>query len=354
MRSEPSNLFETAAGVRAISSPHHLLHDGYSLLRFTLENKLHGMYRTAVRSASRQGVTGLSRSCTKPLNRRFASTGSPGSKRRSWKGATLRWGLAGAAVYYYNTSSVFADEPQNKTIPAPSSFADSDLQTVESVIEEKRKQIRAAKNQEAPSAAKEPTRLADDQQSGTEAQSTSGLDGGPAALEEEAGQEGAFNPETGEINWDCPCLGGMAHGPCGEEFKTAFSCFVHSTEEPKGMDCIDKFQGMQECFRKYPDIYGAELDEEPADDAPDAPEQALAEEKENSGELVPSPAAGDANVKTNDVSGVRTSDALTAAPKNAAASGGEVEKKTEIKEAAKADPKAEGLKKNEERKEQDM
>lgn len=32
-------------------------------------------------------------------------------------------------------------------------------------------------------------------------------------LEEEAGQEGAFNPETGEINWDCPCLGGMAHGP---------------------------------------------------------------------------------------------------------------------------------------------
>ena len=32
-------------------------------------------------------------------------------------------------------------------------------------------------------------------------------------LAEEAGQEGAFNPETGEINWDCPCLGGMAHGP---------------------------------------------------------------------------------------------------------------------------------------------
>jgi len=55
-------------------------------------------------------------------------------------------------------------------------------------------------------------------------------------------QGGAFNPETGEINWDCPCLGGMAHGPCGEEFKAAFSCFVFSTEEPKGMECIDKFQ----------------------------------------------------------------------------------------------------------------
>lgn len=60
--------------------------------------------------------------------------------------------------------------------------------------------------------------------------------------EEEASQEGAFNEETGEINWDCPCLGGMAHGPCGEEFRAAFSCFVYSKEEPKGMDCIDRFK----------------------------------------------------------------------------------------------------------------
>lgn len=61
-------------------------------------------------------------------------------------------------------------------------------------------------------------------------------------LESEASQEAAFNPETGEINWDCPCLGGMAHGPCGEEFKAAFSCFVYSNEEPKGIDCIEKFK----------------------------------------------------------------------------------------------------------------
>jgi intermembrane space import and assembly protein 40 len=66
--------------------------------------------------------------------------------------------------------------------------------------------------------------------------------GGIEQLEEEAGQQGAFNPETGEINWDCPCLGGMADGPCGEQFKAAFSCFVYSTEEPKGMDCIEKFK----------------------------------------------------------------------------------------------------------------
>jgi intermembrane space import and assembly protein 40 len=69
-----------------------------------------------------------------------------------------------------------------------------------------------------------------------------GLEAGAEQLEVEAGQQGAFNEETGEINWDCPCLGGMADGPCGENFKEAFSCFVFSKEEPKGVDCIEKFK----------------------------------------------------------------------------------------------------------------
>jgi intermembrane space import and assembly protein 40 len=108
------------------------------------------------------------------------------------------------------------------------------------VIEQKRKQTKAKPTE--PSESKQTPAAALEKQPQTEAQNTVAVEGSPAALEEEAGQEGAFNPETGEINWDCPCLGGMAHGPCGEEFKTAFSCFVHSTEEPKGMDCIEKFQ----------------------------------------------------------------------------------------------------------------
>jgi mitochondrial intermembrane space import and assembly protein 40 len=57
----------------------------------------------------------------------------------------------------------------------------------------------------------------------------------------------------------------MANGPCGEEFKAAFSCFVYSTEEPKGVDCIEKFKGMQDCFRKYPEVYGDELEDEEED-----------------------------------------------------------------------------------------
>lgn len=66
---------------------------------------------------------------------------------------------------------------------------------------------------------------------------------------------GAYNPETGEINWDCPCLGGMAHGPCGPEFREAFSCFIFSEQEPKGVDCVEKFQAMQDCFRRHPEVY---------------------------------------------------------------------------------------------------
>ncbi|OBA20691.1 hypothetical protein METBIDRAFT_32655 [Metschnikowia bicuspidata var. bicuspidata NRRL YB-4993] len=78
-------------------------------------------------------------------------------------------------------------------------------------------------------------------------------------------QAAAFNPETGEINWDCPCLGGMADGPCGEEFKAAFACFVYSETEPKGIDCIGKFEAMRTCFRQHPEHYKEELyeDDEP-------------------------------------------------------------------------------------------
>lgn len=60
----------------------------------------------------------------------------------------------------------------------------------------------------------------------------------------------------GEINWNCPCLGGMATGPCGLEFREAFSCFHYSTAEPKGSDCYDAFKTMQTCMVQYPALYG--------------------------------------------------------------------------------------------------
>jgi intermembrane space import and assembly protein 40 len=79
---------------------------------------------------------------------------------------------------------------------------------------------------------------------------------------QDQGTSEAYNEETGEINWDCPCLGGMAKGSCGEEFKAAFSCFVKSETEPKGMDCIEAFKVMQDCFKEHPDEYPDDEEEE--------------------------------------------------------------------------------------------
>jgi len=177
-------------------------------------------------------------------------------KSRSWKSSAIRWGLAVGGVYYYNTSNVFAEEPEGKGVDdvewrglmrslaaiqrldeSIHHVQESKLPTVDAIVGEKRQREarRIAEEKELENNAK--VALA-----GKEAAVEEGEEGGLGGLEEEADQQGAFNPETGEINWDCPCLGGMAHGPCGEEFKAAFSCFVYSNEDPKGVECIDKFK----------------------------------------------------------------------------------------------------------------
>lgn len=230
------------------------------------------MFRTALRSTP-GALRAVRPNALNSTSRRLLTT-SAAAKKGTWKGTGLRWGLAIAAVYFYNTSPIFADEmpPQAITVPAP--FSDADQPTIDALIEEKRKQVKAATPPPPPPA--ETTEKTEAAVTAPEAPAPEA--GSPAALEQEAEQQGAFNPETGEINWDCPCLGGMAHGPCGEEFKAAFSCFVYSTEEPKGMDCIDKFQHMQDCFRQHPEIYGAEIaDEEDAEPTFDA-EAPLAKE----------------------------------------------------------------------------
>lgn len=117
-------------------------------------------------------------------------------------------------------------------------MAESRLPTVDAVVEEKRRREAQSvvEDHKERQAAREA--LSGDGQETEQQEASEGMGG----MEDEADQQGAFNPETGEINWDCPCLGGMAHGPCGEEFKAAFSCFVYSKEEPKGMECIEKFK----------------------------------------------------------------------------------------------------------------
>ncbi|KAF4551992.1 Hypothetical protein D9617_11g008390 [Elsinoe fawcettii] len=182
------------------------------------------------------------------LSRRFLSTAPPHEKSRSWKNSLARWGIAGAAVYYYNTASAFADEPVYTVHAPPETRHENEQEAYQSIDE-----IAAERKAKKEAAAAPAPQSAD-----------AAVVGSPEELEAEADQQGAFNEETGEINWGCPCLGGMAdlQQPCGQTFRDAFSCFVFSKEEPKGVDCIDKFKAMQECFRAHPDVYGSELEDD--------------------------------------------------------------------------------------------
>ncbi|KAJ3546866.1 hypothetical protein NM208_g1801 [Fusarium decemcellulare] len=205
------------------------------------------MLRASLRSVSRPTIVSL-----RPNHvRRFASTATCDGSR-SWQSSAVRLGLAVGVFYYCSTGSVFA-EPISQPVPA-SAQSDHNRPAVDSIVK-KRNQIQTETEMPAPKKV-EPAEAPEPQ---AYAQSAMATDDRTASDEEDASQQGAFNPETGEFNWDCSCLGGMAHGPCGEEFKAAFSCFMLSTEEPKGIGCIDKFQVMQTCFRKYPEVYGAEL-----------------------------------------------------------------------------------------------
>ena len=93
--------------------------------------------------------------------------------------------------------------------------------------------------------------------------------------------------EDGSINWNCPCLGGMASGPCGPEFREAFSCFHYSIEEPKGADCFEQFRAMQDCMAQYPSLYETGKDEGGEDVFPDEEEseskESNSKQKEDSG-----------------------------------------------------------------------
>ena len=58
----------------------------------------------------------------------------------------------------------------------------------------------------------------------------------------------------------------MASGPCGTQFKEAFSCFHYSKEDVKGSECVDNFRNMQDCMQKYPELYPQDDDNEPPKD----------------------------------------------------------------------------------------
>ncbi|UYV69672.1 CHCHD4 [Cordylochernes scorpioides] len=64
---------------------------------------------------------------------------------------------------------------------------------------------------------------------------------------------------NGDINWECPCLGNTPSGPCGVQFREAFSCFTNSMDEPKGSECREAFDAMTTCMVQYPKLFAHSL-----------------------------------------------------------------------------------------------
>lgn len=81
--------------------------------RITVFNVEHPiMFKYVVRAAPRRILP--PRTVINSAGRRFLSTAPPTQKSRSWKSSAARWALAAGGIYYYNTSNVFAEEPEGK------------------------------------------------------------------------------------------------------------------------------------------------------------------------------------------------------------------------------------------------
>lgn len=51
---------------------------------------------------------------------------------------------------------------------------------------------------------------------------------------------------------ECPCVTRLRDGVCGSQFSTAYDCYVGSTAEEKGSDCIEFFKMLQQCAAEHP------------------------------------------------------------------------------------------------------
>ncbi|KAG2244673.1 hypothetical protein Bca52824_093475 [Brassica carinata] len=58
---------------------------------------------------------------------------------------------------------------------------------------------------------------------------------------------------------DCPCIADLRNGSCGSQFTEAFRCFLISTAEEKGSDCVHPFVALQKCVKANPNAFSKEV-----------------------------------------------------------------------------------------------
>ncbi|KAG7551634.1 CHCH domain [Arabidopsis thaliana x Arabidopsis arenosa] len=61
---------------------------------------------------------------------------------------------------------------------------------------------------------------------------------------------------------DCPCIADLRNGSCGSQFSEAFLCFLKSTAEEKGSDCVHPFVALQSCIKANPDAFSKSVRED--------------------------------------------------------------------------------------------
>ncbi|PKA59636.1 hypothetical protein AXF42_Ash018103 [Apostasia shenzhenica] len=71
---------------------------------------------------------------------------------------------------------------------------------------------------------------------------------------------------------ECPCVADLRKGPCGTQFSEAFVCFIKSTAEEKGSDCVGPFIALQNCIKANPDAFSKDVLEDENDVQPAAQE----------------------------------------------------------------------------------
>ncbi|XP_030544626.1 mitochondrial intermembrane space import and assembly protein 40 homolog [Rhodamnia argentea] len=65
---------------------------------------------------------------------------------------------------------------------------------------------------------------------------------------------------------ECPCIADLRSGPCGNQFSEAFVCFLKSTTEEKGSDCVNPFVALQNCIKANPGAFSKDVLEGDDDD----------------------------------------------------------------------------------------
>ncbi|KAM7463238.1 hypothetical protein LguiA_031359 [Lonicera macranthoides] len=78
-----------------------------------------------------------------------------------------------------------------------------------------------------------------------------------AAFGEE--DENASIDEKAQRALDCPCIADLRKGACGTPFSEAFLCFLKSTAEEKGSDCVHPFVALQSCIKANPGAFSKDV-----------------------------------------------------------------------------------------------